>query len=160
VESAFGHLIEDWEEWNIPWTGQLDTDSWPEDISRIREGIASTDFKLLFSNTMEKYINGDVEAQLEAINVLVELMVGQEDAKMVIEGSWDEQTQPCKAEHFSWDESTTHMEIVRLMTDTGVQEDNSAGVQPKSLLDRYFTFGEEYLEHQEMEKLQTNASRN
>ena len=45
------------------------------------------------------------------------------------------------------------MEIERLMTDTGVQEDNSDGGQPKSLLDRYFTFGEEYLEHQEMEKL-------
>ena len=73
-----------------------DDDSWPEDMSRIREGIVSTDVKLLFSNTMEKYINGDVEAQLEAINVLVELMVGQEDEKMVIEGPGMNKTNPVR----------------------------------------------------------------
>ena len=122
-------------------------------MSQIREGLTSVGKKSLFDKILEEYEIEDMEAQMDAIKVLVELLMGQEDDLMELEGSWGDHNSPFIAKYISREENNTHLEIDTLMTQLVVQDDTTGGGAGRSFPERFFSFGEEYVEHPEIDRL-------
>jgi hypothetical protein len=131
---------------NIAQTDQ----SWQEVTAKVRDSLVPEVWRSQFDKEVQIFDLGVVGEQVEAIEAMVELMVMTEDGHKMVEGSWDDQNSPLNKELFSREERRVHMEIDRWRT---VLEVDQGGAQPADWSEKYFSFAEEYVEHQQLEKL-------